>query len=124
MEEARSLGGKSDPAMVGLARVVRSWAQATGDACTSLQRKLEDIAAEKASVLGYDSANEDGGLALKETLVELRQTIYPSVQALTSFLSEDDPTKVKSQQLIDRGLEHLEGVKQAMQTIPELDEAT
>lgn len=124
MTEARSLGSKPDPAMVGLARIVRSWAQATDAAYANLQHKLEDIAAEKASVLGYDSANEDRRHAMKETLIELRQTVYPSVQVLTSFLSDDDPTKAKSQQLIDSGLEHLESARLVRDIMPDLDEAS
>lgn len=123
MVEALSPGSKLDPAMVGLARAVRSWAQAADQARANLQGKLDDIAAEKASVLGYNSANEDRCLALKETLIELRQTIYPSIQALTSFLSDEDPTKAKAQGLIDKGLERLESVSLARQVMPDLDEA-
>lgn len=120
---ARELSNKSDPAMIGFGKFVRSWATATALVRGQLAHNIKQIAEEKDSVLGYDSAGEDRRTALRDALIELRQSVYPTVIMLVAFLADDDPTKSKAQELLDKGLNIVADAKLQREISPEVDEA-
>lgn len=122
-EIARDLETKSDPAIIGFAKFVRSWASASSLARKRLRDTVEEIDEEKASVLGYDSAGEDRYNALRDALIELRKTVYPTVTMLVAFLADDDPTKTEARKRLDDGLNIVHDAKLQRETSPQVDEA-
>lgn len=121
--------------MAGLERSVIAWATATSLVRRELGDRLHEIARDKASIPGYDSANEDRFAAMHSALVSLRQQIYPLVGALVDFLEDDnDPTKTEAQRILhtkteaqcilDQGLNLIPDAALIRGCIPEVNEAT
>ena len=108
---------------VALSNLIRDWATGTVLVHKELRERLGEIAEEKASTPGYDSANEDRATELSHTLVSLRQRIYPLVSVLIQLLDDDDPTKGEAQKLWDNGLNSTLDAKLIRGCIPDVDEA-
>jgi len=118
-----SLSSISNDTVSGLAKFIRAWSAACAGTRKTLKERLDEIDAEKAQVLGYDSAGEDREKALWSALISLRRTVYPLVIALIGFLPDDDPTKTEAQNLWDRGLNEIADASLQRAVLPEFDEA-
>ena len=120
-ERTSHLVSSNDIAVTELAKFSRAWGSATALVRKDLETSLRDIADEKESTPGYDSAGDDRRTVVGEALVGLRQRVYPLVYALISFLPDDDPVKADAEPKLMSGLDFVradivEG------SIPELDE--
>jgi len=122
-ELSLKLSEKKEPLVLGLTKFIRSWASACSLTRKNLKQRLDEIDDEKNNVLGYDSAGEDRAEALRDALIELRKTVYPSVTALIGFLADDDLTKQEAQQKLDYGLNLIADAQLQRESIPEWDEA-
>ena len=118
------LSSSKGSSVIALAKFVRAWATAANLVRKELNDRLRDIDDEKASILGYDSANEDRHDAMHDALVSLRQRIYPVVTILACFLTENDPTKHEAQSLLDAGLNLVPDAALQRGCIPEVDEVS
>jgi hypothetical protein len=103
-EWSARLSSAPDASAVALSKFVRAWATASSLVRKQLVDRLRDIDEEKSSTPGYDWANEDRDEAVHDTLLALRQRVYPIVTMLIGFLEDDDPTKAQAQGELDRGL--------------------
>ena len=104
-----------------LTKLVIAWASGASLVRKELEDRLREIDEEKATMLGYDSANEDRHEAIHDALVSLRKRIYPLVNALVAVLADDDPTKVEAQGYLDRGLNLIPDAALQRGCIPEFD---
>jgi len=108
---------------VALTNLIRQWASEADLVHKELRDRLGEIAEEKASTLGYDTANQDRATEVGNALVSLRQRLYPLVSVLIQLLDDDDPTKKKAQKQWDSGLSFLPNAELIRGCIPDVDEA-
>ena len=113
---------KAGPDVSALATFVRSWATACALARKDLRRTLDDIDAEKAQILGYDSAGEDRDEALRDALVLLRKTVYPLIYALIEVLPKDDGVRQQALAIWKQGLDFIRDADVQRSAIPDWDE--
>jgi hypothetical protein len=95
------------PERLALARAFTSWASGTLSAKKELDRRWQDIADEKASILGYDSANEDRQAALGDAVLDLRKKTAPLIFALIDMLPDTNPKKQEFQDAWDRANQYV-----------------
>jgi len=115
--------GDGNDSATGLRKFARAWAAACATTHKQLKERLGEIDAEKAQVLGYDSAGEDRREALHDALISLRRTIYPLVSALIAFLPDDEPTKAQAQAQWDSALNQIPDASLQRSVLPDFDEA-
>lgn len=122
---SKRLSESADETVVALAKFCRAWATETKLVHKTWRDELKRITDEKnADPGGYDSSNSDRADAMHETLVSLRQRIYPMVSVLVAFLDEDDPAKTTAQNLLDAGLNLVPKAVVQRGCVPEIDEAS
>lgn len=117
-----SLELKKNSSVAALAKFVVSWSTQVSVVRRNLVDRYRDIADEKATVLGYDSAGEDRVEALYDAVVALRQLIYPIVATFIAFLPDDDPTKQQAQLYLDSGLNVVPDAQLQRGCMPVVDE--
>ncbi len=107
----------------GLRKFVRAWAAACATTRKQLKERLDEIDAEKAQVLGYDSAGEDRREALHDALIALRRTVFPLIAALIALLPDDEPTKAQAQAKWDEAMNQVRDASIQRSILPDFDEA-
>jgi hypothetical protein len=115
--------GHGNDSAIALGKFARAWAAACATTRKQLKENLDDIDAEKAQILGYDSAGEDRCEALREALVSLRRTVYPLIAALIALLPEDESAKAQAQAKWDEGMDHIQDASIQRSVLPDFDEA-
>jgi hypothetical protein len=118
---AAALESGSDTA-IGLQKFVRAWAAGCATTRKQLKESLDKIDAEKAQIIGYDSAGEDRREALEKALIELRCTIFPLIAALIALLPDDEPTKADAQAKWEEGMNKVRDGSIQRSVLPSFDE--